>query len=349
MGSVKQIDLKHKLYIISLYTMMIFSVVAILSNLLVGLPLSINIKWLFIFAIALVSFLYNKYRGFSDLMKFLFFLFVNGIVIPICFVDAGGSQSFTIAYIFIDLIVVTFILDGHYRNIIIATIILVFMGMHTYDYLFPEKIPVYDAGSVFFDRLIQVPILLFLCFLLVRRFADAYYHANEILIQYAHFDELTGLLNRRNFNDILQKKFDSGDDNGYLIMMDIDNFKLINDKKGHLAGDDGLKHLGGILIQYFDDGKNMISRWGGDEFIIIFFGDADQIDTILEKVKSDFKKYIDPIEPLVDISFGFAPLEGCKTPNDVLGKSDKIMYEKKRGKKNGMVMGKRSKKEYLPI
>jgi len=317
---------------------MIFSVLSIIGNLVIGIPISANIKWSFLFTLALGSFLYNKYRGFSNLMKFLFFFLLTGIVMPLMFIDAGGSKSFTIAYIFFTLIVVTFILDGHYRNIIIATIIIVYMGMYSYDYLFPEKIPVLDASSRFIDSLTQVPIVLFLSFLVVRRFADAYYQANEILVRHAHYDELTGLLNRRNFNDILQKQFDLGDHNGCLIMMDIDNFKLINDKKGHLAGDDSLKHLGRILIKYFDDGKNMISRWGGDEFIIIFFGEAEEIDTILEKIINDFKKYIDPIEPLVDISFGVAPLKGCKTPNDVLAKSDLIMYEKKRVKKTSPVL-----------
>jgi len=82
----------------------------------------------------------------------------------------------------------------------------------------------------------------------------------------------------------------------------------------------------------------MISRWGGDEFIIIYFGDPGQLDLILEKIKTDFKDYINLIEPLVDISIGIAPLKGCKTPNDVLARSDQIMYEKKRDNKKKLLL-----------
>lgn len=332
---MKPTDLKQRLYFIFLKAMMLISVITILGNLIVDLPLSVNIKWIFLFCLALFSCLYNRYNGFSDLMKFIFFFFLTAIIMPLCFVDAGGFKSDTIAYTFFTLIVVTYIFDGGYRNILITTIIAAFMGMHIYEHFFPEKIPIYDAYSRFIDRLIQVPIILVLTFLIVRRFADAYDQVNRRLARHAHYDVLTGLLNRRNFNDIIQKQFESGNRSGYLIMMDVDNFKLINDNKGHLIGDTVLKHLGSILMQYFDDGKNMISRWGGDEFVIIYFGDAAQLEIIIEKVKKDFKIYVEPINSKVDISVGVASLQGCKTSNDVFAKSDKIMYEQKNSKKNG--------------
>jgi diguanylate cyclase (GGDEF)-like protein len=332
--SLIQVDLKQRLYNIVLKAMMTFSVLSIIGNLILRLPPSVNIKWIFLFSSAFFSFLYDRYRSFNNTMRFIFFLFLTGIVMPLCFIDAGGSRSDTMAYMFFALIVVTYIFDGHYRNILIATIVVSFIGMHTYEYFFPEKIPVYNTDSRFIDRIIQVPIVLFLTFLVVRLFADAYSQTNKHLVQYAHYDELTGLLSRRNFNDILQKHFDSGDQDGYLIMMDIDNFKLINDEKGHLAGDDSLKYLGRILSRYFDDGNNMISRWGGDEFIIIYLGDVIQLNAILKNVKRDFKEYIDSIEPRVDISVGIAPLKGCQTPNDVLALSDQLMYQEKWVKKN---------------
>lgn len=326
---MKRSDLKKQLYTIVLQAILFLSVFSIAGNLVSGLPLKVNIKWLFLFALTLVNFLYDRYKGVSELLKFLYLMFLSSIYIPIGFIDSGGSKSDTMAYIFFGLIVVTYLMDGCYRNILIATIILAFMGLNTYEHFFLERIPIYDTDIRFYDRMIQMPIVMLLIFLLVRKFADAYYQANQRLIRHAHYDELTGLLNRRNFNDILQKKFDLGDKTGYLIMMDVDNFKLINDKKGHLVGDDVLKHLGGILNNYFNDGSNMISRWGGDEFIIIYFGSEAQLNTILEKAKSDFKKYITPIESVVDISFGVVPLDGCETPNDVIAMSDKMMYKSK--------------------
>lgn len=331
---MKHNDLKQRLYLIVIHVIMFLSIYSIAGNLISGLPLRVNIKWLFLFLITLFSYYYDKYKGYSELRNFLYLLFLAGLYLPLGFIDAGGSKSDVMAYIFLGLIVVTYLTEGCYRNILIATIIVAFMGMHTYEYLYPERMPVYDAGVRFYDRLIQMPILMFLCFLLVRSFSNAYNLANQRLVRHAHYDELTGLLNRRNFNNILQKKFELGDKDGYLIMMDVDNFKMINDNKGHLFGDSVLKHLSGILNKYFNDGTNMISRWGGDEFIIIYFGDDVQLESIVEKVKCDFKEYISPIESSVDISFGVVPLKGCATPNDVIARSDRMMYERKSTKKD---------------
>ncbi len=334
---MEQTDLKQRLFVIVLKASMFFSALSIIGNIMIDFPLSVNIKWIFLFCLTFFCFLFEKYKGLSDLQKFLYFWFLIGIFMPLAFINAGGSKSDTIAYTFFALIVVTYILDGRHRNILIGTIITVFMGMHIYEYLFPEKISVYDTYSRFIDRLTQVPIILFLSFLVIRRFVDAYDQLTKKLIRHAHHDELTGLLNRRNFNDILQTQLNSGNNNGYLIMMDIDNFKLINDKKGHLVGDEVLRYLGSILNQCFDNGKNMISRWGGDEFVIIYFGNAEQLYIIIEKIKNDFKTYIDQIEPLVDISVGVAAIKGCKTSNDVLARSDQVMYEQKSAKKNANI------------
>lgn len=330
---MKQVDLKNRLYIIVLKVIMAISIITIIGNLVIHLPVTVNIKWVLLFCAALLNFLYNKYKGLSYVMKFFTFLILTGIVMPIFFIDSGGSKSDTIAYTFFTLILIIYIFDGYFRNILVATLIAAFIGMHIYEYYFPEQIPIYNVDCRFIDRLIQVPILLFLNFLVVRRFADAYDQANKKLAQYAHQDELTGLLNRRKLNDILQNKIDSNEQNGYLIMLDVDNFKLINDKKGHLIGDEVLKYLGNLLNRYFDNGENMISRWGGDEFILVYFGDIEHLDILIEKVKMDFKNYMDPIEPLVDISFGIARIEECQTLNDILAKSDQIMYEKKKLKK----------------
>lgn len=329
-----QENLKQRLYIIMLKFLMLISIFSITGNLLLDMPFNMNIKWLFAFCLALSCYLYNRCRGSSYGAKFLFFLFMIIIFMPISFVNAGGSKSDIIAYIFIVLITLTYIFDGCYRNILIVALIASFIGMFLFDYLYPEKIPVYDEYSRLIDRLTQVPILMLTSFFIIRRFANAYDHLNKKLIRYANYDELTGLINRRKFNDLLQKQLDSGNSDSYLIMMDIDNFKMINDKKGHIAGDEALKYFARLLNRYFNDGQSIISRWGGDEFVILYFGDMEKLDTILEKAIKEFKNYIEPIEPLADISVGISSLAGFKTVNDVFSISDRTMYKEKSLKKN---------------
>lgn len=96
-------------------------------------------------------------------------------------------------------------------------------------------------------------------------------HANRELEQMAYFDALTGLPNRRHFDEVLKKELALIERKGYescLVMLDVDGFKCINDVYGHPAGDNLLVQLSQLLsrsIRKYDT----LCRLGGDEFIIL--------------------------------------------------------------------------------
>lgn len=158
-------------------------------------------------------------------------------------------------------------------------------------------------------------------------------YLSEELLKYAYHDELTGLLNRRDINEVLEKQLQLGNKDMSLVMIDVDNFKLINDRNGHLAGDRVLRNIGNILNKNFNNNINLVSRWGGDEFVVIYFGDQQQLNHIIDNVKQQFKRYANNIEPLTDISIGIASLDECKSVNDIIEKSDQLMYKQKNIKK----------------
>ncbi len=88
-------------------------------------------------------------------------------------------------------------------------------------------------------------------------------------------DALTGIYNRRHFNQILQFEWKRGSREKRLltlIMMDIDHFKHINDTYGHLAGDDYLKGVAAILKGAFKRCSDVIARYGGEEFAVLLPG-----------------------------------------------------------------------------
>jgi len=94
--------------------------------------------------------------------------------------------------------------------------------------------------------------------------------ANALLHDRATTDELTGLCNRRHFEEILQthmKTSAENDQGTFLLVIDVDNFKLINDQLGHTVGDRILVEVSNLLaasLRKFDQ----LARWGGDEFIM---------------------------------------------------------------------------------
>lgn len=84
----------------------------------------------------------------------------------------------------------------------------------------------------------------------------------------AEQDSLTGLLNRAEFENKVQEFFhDNNEPDGYFIMLDIDNFKNINDSYGHLTGDDALQTMARSLHSIFPE-TEIIGRMGGDEFAL---------------------------------------------------------------------------------
>ncbi|MEO3415243.1 EAL domain-containing protein [Roseovarius sp. CAU 1744] len=84
----------------------------------------------------------------------------------------------------------------------------------------------------------------------------------------AFYDTLTGLPNRSQFQDRLEKLLDAGRSLA-LLYIDLDEFKLINDTYGHAAGDAVLQHVGEILSRLADENKGFAARLGGDEYAIV--------------------------------------------------------------------------------
>jgi len=106
-------------------------------------------------------------------------------------------------------------------------------------------------------------------------------------------DGLTGLYNRRYFEDILDfhwKLLSRSKTPLTLIMCDIDFFKKINDEHGHLAGDEYLKKTASILIHVFKRETDLVARFGGEEFVILLPGtDTEHVRKMAEHVRCDIE------------------------------------------------------------
>ncbi|NJL09635.1 MAG: diguanylate cyclase [Calothrix sp. SM1_7_51] len=96
--------------------------------------------------------------------------------------------------------------------------------------------------------------------------------ANQALQQLANVDGLTGVANRRRFDQYLKSQWLSLSQEGAslsLILCDIDYFKLFNDKYGHPAGDSCLQKVAGVLNRSAEKSQDLVARYGGEEFAIV--------------------------------------------------------------------------------
>ncbi|OLN22050.1 hypothetical protein BTO30_11560 [Domibacillus antri] len=114
----------------------------------------------------------------------------------------------------------------------------------------------------------------------------------EKLRRAAHFDTLTGWMERHHFYDVLEEKLSSQPDEKWvLFFIDIDNFKMINDSLGHVMGDQILRQFSGRLRFVFKEEEAVFCRFSGDEFAVLMKNRADEkaIKQLADKVFDSFQ------------------------------------------------------------
>ena len=160
------------------------------------------------------------------------------------------------------------------------------------------------------------------------------------LEQQVTLDELTGLLNRRGFFDAFMKEMDRmkrGHSNGgLLILVDLDNFKMINDTYGHPAGDAALR-LVGKTLGGSSRPMDCCARLGGDEFVLLL------ANTEREKALVRAQNLIKQLNSLslvwygaelpIRASLGLKDYGVGETPEDIFGEADTLLYKHKRSNK----------------
>ena len=147
-------------------------------------------------------------------------------------------------------------------------------------------------------------------------------------------DKLTGLYNRGKLDEFLHDAFRKSKDSFALILIDIDDFKYINDNYGHLTGDKILEKLSALLkVDLLSTDK--IIRWGGEEFMIIshhstYGAISKQVESLCQQVQA----YDFAIEKDVTISIGFTLSIKGDTIDSIIRRADTALYIAKHSGKN---------------
>ena len=153
-------------------------------------------------------------------------------------------------------------------------------------------------------------------------------------------DALTGVPNRLHFSMVYQHTINMarrGEKPLSIIFFDIDHFKNVNDRYGHLIGDAVLKQIAALVRQRIRK-SDIIARWGGEEFVLLLpdseLGEAIKIAQMLRKVidEEDFESV-----GQITCSFGVAALEGNEDAEHLLNRADELLYEAKANGRNRVV------------
>ncbi|MDC7222099.1 MAG: GGDEF domain-containing protein [Spirochaetales bacterium] len=197
-------------------------------------------------------------------------------------------------------------------------------------------------------------LLLALFVVITRKFGRAYFRAEKLshdlegevarqteeLKKLSFTDSLTGVNNRRRFLELAQReviihrrhKRSLG-----VMMMDLDHFKLINDRYGHSCGDKALVYLARLCTNEIRE-SDILGRLGGEEFAVILLetelsGAHDVAERIRRKLEESTLRRNDDIPPMT-ISIGLVLLQDGESLEEAMARADALMYSAKKGGRN---------------
>lgn len=143
-------------------------------------------------------------------------------------------------------------------------------------------------------------------------------------------DPLTGLKNRRAMLNDIQKMLETLSEPLWLVCLDLDNFKSINDQYGHDIGDQYLRRFG-TMLEEMTEQNGQAYRTGGDEFAVLYSGGpAEKIEALRECCLQSFRDGEKP--EFLGVSIGYEQVQDFESLAEVMKRADEMMYVEKRAK-----------------
>ncbi|QJE00957.1 diguanylate cyclase [Massilia forsythiae] len=157
-------------------------------------------------------------------------------------------------------------------------------------------------------------------------------------------DQLTGSLNRRGLDDVFERESARADRRGTplcVALLDLDNFKKLNDTYGHLAGDNALRHLVKVVKETLRS-MDVIARFGGEEFLILLpETGVESAAAAMVRVQRELTRHFfmhDNEKMLITFSCGVALRRQDEEQPSLLARADRAMYQAKQSGKNRVVV-----------
>lgn len=289
------IDLKLRLFYVLAWTACIANTLGYVTN---ALLYGMGIATIFPFSCAMIIYIASAYgmcTGKTRMPIFIILVICDLIEFPVLYCLYG---PYRLAYMILGIVATALFHEDVWRIAITGLLIL-------YDAIFiilKLSNPGLFAGVAAEDSLVSVmSTFLIACVSIVAMLSillkqhdkqqERLKEMTEELQLMAHLDPLTQLYNRRYLTQYLERKIAEGEGKFSVVLLDIDDFKDINDTYGHIFGDEVLQAFAKILLKHMK-GYGIVTRFGGEEFMLVFdTADRSEIQTVLKQCAEAFKQY----------------------------------------------------------
>lgn len=294
--------------------------------------------WVNIVGFVLLTYLKIRYKNFmTQTLGCLVLLYLCFIYTPFVWEFSGGITSNITYGIFLFCCLIIVVLDGMLKRVMLGSyltlIFTLFMGDAIMGKLYGQSL------TLICEKAFVISIILVIMILMLSAIKKQMIATNTQLLKTAQTDELSEAFNARYLNKKLlemEQSYEENDIDFCLAILDIDDFKTINDTYGHMYGDIMIKELADSVRKTIDEKTVQLCRYGGDEFVLIFFDDDRQaaIQTC-ENVRKNIQS-----EPVSDkkihatISMGVCRRSELRSGEDILCKIDGLLYQSKKSGKN---------------
>ncbi|MEA4972638.1 MAG: diguanylate cyclase [Candidatus Metalachnospira sp.] len=277
----------------------------------------------------LISYFYDKTKKISNkAVNFLCIMFCALIMLFVISIDVFPYRNAPSSFMPIVLIVFPVLFIFRFR--------LIYFFMLLFEIMYIISLFFYKSDLMFqndlFNSLVGITVSFVVAWITMSLRVESYNSKNKYR-QLSTIDALTGVLNKNNCEREIKEYLYKQEDNQKcsLIIIDIDNFKMVNDRLGHQIGDEVLERVGRLLIHSFDT-TDIIGRIGGDEFAILMDNVSDKY---LLKKKCEFLNLrAETMSERVNFHIGFSmgvaiQKESRVTYEEMFKSADDALYEAK--------------------
>jgi len=290
-----------------------------------------------IIGLVLLMYLKIRYRNsMTQAMGCFVLLYFCFLFTPVVWISSAGIQGNTPYGVFLFCCLIPIVLDGKLQKVMLTAYLGLIAVLLIEDFATGKFIG--ELSAFFYQKCFIFIGVLTVVVIMLLAIKNQMFATNQQIIEVALTDELTHAYNARYLKDKLlelDELYKKERKNYCIAMLDIDDFKIINDTYGHLYGDEAIRQLAACIKTILDD-NTILCRYGGDEFVIIFLeADKKSACKTCEDVRSKIQlESIGDKQIHATISMGMCERSEINEEQDILSKIDEVLYESKRNGKN---------------